>query len=71
MKPISSTSIRSAIALRQIMRQVIASGKITRADELVFFQAMSSEDSFTDEDMALLQQVMKRMDMGIIKVVKD
>ncbi|MBL1176058.1 hypothetical protein [Pantanalinema sp. GBBB05] len=71
MKPISSTSIRSAIALRQIMRQVIASGKITRADELVFFQALASDESFTDEDMALLQQVMKRMDMGIIKVVKD
>lgn len=71
MKPISSSSIRSAIALRQIMRQVIASGKITRADELVFFQALASEESFTDEDMALLQQVMKRMDMGIIKVMKD
>ncbi|MGI0488193.1 hypothetical protein ACN4EK_22355 [Pantanalinema rosaneae CENA516] len=71
MKPISSSSIRSAIALRQIMRQVIASGKITRADELVFFQALASDDSFTDEDMVLLRQVMKRMDMGIIKVVND
>lgn len=65
------SNIRSAISMGQIMRQVIASGKITRADELVFLRALSSDISLSNEDMTMLNDLMKRMDMGLIKVVDE
>ena len=68
---ISRTNIRSAISMGQIMRQVIATGKITRADELVFLGALSSEFALSDEDMSVLHDLMRRMDMGLIKVVDE
>lgn len=71
MSRIPRTNIRSAISMGQIMRQVIATGKITRADELVFLRALSSDVSLTREDMHMLNDLMKRMDMGLIKVVDE
>jgi hypothetical protein len=71
MAHVPATNIRSAINIGQIMRQVIGSGKITRADELVFLRAMVAEDPLTSEDLTTLRQVMQRLDMGLIKVVKD
>ena len=71
MMNVSSNNIRSAIALGQIMRQVIESGKITRADEMVFLRALSSDTSLTPEDMETLRNLTKRLDMGLIKVVND
>ncbi len=68
MRHISAGNLRSAIAIGQIMRRVIASGKITRADEFVLLQEMASDVSLSTEDMALLRNVMQRMDMGLIKV---
>ncbi|MDX2241726.1 MAG: hypothetical protein NW224_13660 [Leptolyngbyaceae cyanobacterium bins.302] len=65
------TNIRAAISMGQIMQQVIATGKITRSDELVFLRALSSDVSLTKEDMSTLTDLMKRMDMGLIKVVDE
>lgn len=70
MAHVPATNIRSAINIGQIMRKVIVSGKITRADELVFLRAMVAEDPLTPEDLTTLRQVMQRMDMGLIKVVE-
>uniref|UniRef100_A0A832H5Z7 Uncharacterized protein n=1 Tax=Oscillatoriales cyanobacterium SpSt-402 TaxID=2282168 RepID=A0A832H5Z7_9CYAN len=67
---VPATSVRSAIAMGQIMRRVIDSGKITRADELIFLRALSSEIDLTAEDMLILKDLMKRMDMGLIKFVE-
>ena len=67
---VPATSVRSAIAMGQIMRRVIDSGKITRADELIFLRALSSEIDLTAEDMLILKDLMKRMDMGLIKLVE-
>ncbi|MGQ9870886.1 hypothetical protein [Leptodesmis sp.] len=49
---------------------MIVSGKITRADELVFLRAMVAEDPLTPEDLTTLRQIMQRLDMGLIKVVE-
>lgn len=68
---VPSTSVRSAIAMGQIMRQVIESGKLTRADELIFLNALSTDISLTAEDMTVLNDLMRRMDMGLIKVVDE
>jgi hypothetical protein len=64
-------NVRSAISMGQIMRQVIASGKITRADELVFLRALSSDVPLSAEDLTMLNDLMRRMDMGLIKVVDE
>jgi len=71
MSRVPSTNIRSAISIGQIMRHVIESGKITRADELVFLRALTSDVSLTPEDMTMLNDLMKRMDMGLIKLVDE
>ncbi len=70
MTRVPATNIRSAINIGQIMRQVIVSGKITRADELVFLRAMVAEDPLTPDDLNTLRQVMQRLDMGLIKVIE-
>lgn len=69
MSRVPGTNIRSAISIGQIMRQVIATGKITRADELIFLRALSSDVSLSNEDLSMLNDLMRRMDMGIVKVV--
>lgn len=69
MSRVPSTNIRSAISIGQIMRQVIATGKITRADELIFLRALSSDVSLSNEDLSMLNDLMRRMDMGLVKVV--
>lgn len=71
MSRIPRTNIRSAISIGQIMRQVIATGKITRADELVFLRALSADVSLSNEDMSMLNDLMRRMDMGIVRVVDE
>jgi hypothetical protein len=47
MAHVPAINIRPAINIGQIMRQVIVSGKITRAEELVFLRAMVAEDPLT------------------------
>ena len=64
-------NVRSAISLGQSMRQVIETGKITRADELIFLRALSSDTALSCEDMSMLSDLMRRMDMGLIKIVDE
>lgn len=68
MRPIPGNNIRSAINLAQVMRQVIESGKITRSDEFFFLKAMTTETHLNDEELKLLNRVLDRMNMGLIKV---
>lgn len=68
MRPIPGNNIRSAINLAQVMRQVIESGKITRSDEFFFLKAMTSETTLNDEELKLLNRVLDRMNMGLIRV---
>jgi len=71
MARVPGTSLRSAISIGQTLRQVIATGKITRSDELAFLQALSSHTSLTDDDIAMMNDLMRRMDRGWIKVVDE
>lgn len=71
MSHVSGNNVRSAIAIGQIMHRVIASGKVTRADELFFLRALASDTALTPEDIKTLQNLVKRMNMGLIKVVND
>jgi hypothetical protein len=71
MMRVPRTNIRSAISLGQSMRKVIETGKITRADELTFLRALSSDTALSGEDMSMLADLMRRMDMGLIKIVDE
>lgn len=71
MARVPGTSLRSAISIRQIMKQVIASGKVTRKDEVGFLQALVTDVDLTAEDMTMLNDLIKRLDMGLIKVVGE
>lgn len=71
MAHVPGNNIRSAITLSIIMKRVIDSGKITRSDEVFFQQAMISNDSLKPEDLKMLKTLMKRMDMGLIKLAEE
>lgn len=71
MSRVPGNNIRSAISLGQLMHRVIASGKITRADEVHFIHALSTDSVLSYDDMQMLRNLMKRMDMGLIKVVNE
>jgi hypothetical protein len=71
MSRVPGSNVYSAITIGQIMKRVIDSGKITRADELFFLRALTSDASLTSEDMATLTHLMKRLEMGLIKVVNE
>lgn len=68
---ISSDNIRAAISIGQIIRRVIEAGKITRADEHIFLSALSHDVALSKEDMTMLNDLMRRMDMGLVKVVDE
>lgn len=69
MSHVPGNNIRSAITIGTIMKRVIDSGKLTRSDERFFLQAMSASESLDSEDLQVLNNLMKRMDMGLIKMV--
>lgn len=71
MSRVPGTNVYSAISIGQIMKRVIDSGKITRADELFFLRALSSDAALTTEEINTLAQLMKRLEMGLIKVVNE
>jgi hypothetical protein len=64
-------NLRSAITIGQIMKRVIGTGKVTRADEVFFRRALISHTVLTPEDLSMLESLMKRMEMGLIKVVDE
>ncbi len=70
MNPIPGTNLRSALSIAQIMKRVLDSGKITRDDETFFMWAMTSETTLSDEDITLLRGVMRRLELGLIKVAE-
>lgn len=71
MAHVPGNNIRSAIAIGTIMKRVIDSGKLTRSDERFFLQAMTFSESLDADDLKILNNLMKRMDMGLIKLVED
>jgi hypothetical protein len=53
----------------QVTERIVASGKITRADETVLLQASGSETPLTPVELERIRQVMDRLEMGLIRVV--
>lgn len=67
MQPVGNSS-RTQVPLKQIVSRILASGRITRADEKIFFKALVTETALSSEEMDLIHRVLDRMQMGLIKV---
>lgn len=67
MQPVGNSS-RTQNPLKQSVSRILASGRITRADEKVFFKALVTETALSSEEMDLIHRVLDRMQMGLIKV---
>lgn len=58
----------NTITIRQVVKRILHSGRITRADEKFFLRAMVAEDPLTTEEMAQISTVLDRLQMGLLKV---
>lgn len=56
-------------AISQVINRVLASGRITRADESVFLRAMVNDHPLNPEEMNQINHVFDRLQMGLLKVV--
>lgn len=53
----------------QVTDRIVASGKITRADETILLRASGSEIPLTPAELEQVRYVMDRLEMGLIRVV--
>lgn len=58
----------NTVTLRQVVRRILSSGKITRADEKFFLKAMVAEEPLTQDEMKQVSNVLDRLQMGLLKV---
>lgn len=67
MKAISAP--RAEITLSSVVQRVLASGRITRADEKFFYGAMVADMALNEVELQLVNRVLQRLQMGLLKVV--
>jgi len=65
---IAYVSPLNTITVRQVVKRILNSGRITRADEKFFLRAMVAEESLTNEEMQQISMVLDRLQMGLLKV---
>lgn len=58
-----------APTIEQVTSRIVASGKITRADERLLLKAATSEQPLSDRDLGQVKKVLDRLKMGLLKVV--
>ena len=57
------------VRLRETAERIIATGRITRADEKLLFQIATSNHTLPEEETALIKLVFDRLQMGMLKVL--
>jgi hypothetical protein len=62
-------SSRADISIEQIADRIIASGRITRADERFFMQAALANVPPSEEEMSHIKRVIDRLHMGLLRVL--
>ncbi|MBD2459727.1 hypothetical protein H6G89_01605 [Oscillatoria sp. FACHB-1407] len=58
-----------APTIEEITNRIVASGRITRADERFLLRAATSEQPLSDRDMRQVKHVLDRLKMGLLRVV--
>lgn len=64
-----TTSYPLKVRLRETAERIIATGRITRADEKLLFRIATSNHTLPEEETALIQRVFDRLQMGMLKVL--
>ncbi|WP_421654960.1 hypothetical protein [Leptothermofonsia sp. ETS-13] len=64
----SNSNPHSQLTIRQILNRVLATGKITRADEMFFLRMLASGASLDEREMDMVSDVLDRLQMGLLKV---
>lgn len=59
---------RPQLTLRLIINRILASGRITRADEKFFFKVLATETTLSSEELDMVTRVLDRFQMGLIKL---
>ena len=62
-------SSTTATSIEQIADRIVASGRITRADERFFLRAALSETPLGEAEMNQINRVLHRLQMGLLKVI--
>ncbi|MBW4521233.1 MAG: hypothetical protein KME16_16230 [Scytolyngbya sp. HA4215-MV1] len=60
---------RSSTSIKQVIRRIFESGKITRSDENYFLRVMTSDRSLNSEELKQITCVFDRLQMGLLKVI--
>jgi hypothetical protein len=58
----------NTVTVRQVVKRILSSGKITHADEKFFMKAMVAEEPLTRDEMKQVSDVLDRLRMGLLKV---
>jgi hypothetical protein len=58
----------NTVTVRQVVKRILSSGKITRADEKFFMKAMVADEPLTQDEMKQVNDVLDRLQMGLVKV---
>jgi hypothetical protein len=65
----TSRNSQSLIPLSRVIQRVLATGKITHADEKFFLRALATEQPLTMDELDLVCNILNRMDLGLVRVV--
>lgn len=60
---------RLQTSVEQVINRIFASGKITRSDENYFSRVLMTERSLSEGELAQVNSVRQRLQMGLLKVV--
>jgi len=58
----------NTITIRQVIKRILNTGRITHADEKFFLKAMVAEEPLTNEEMEQVSHILDRLQMGLLKV---
>jgi S1-C subfamily serine protease len=56
------------LTVQRVVDKILASGRITRADEAFFLRAIAADKVLSQREMALINRVRDRLQMGLLKL---
>ncbi|NJP10573.1 MAG: hypothetical protein HC866_14740 [Leptolyngbyaceae cyanobacterium RU_5_1] len=57
------------VTVAQVIKRILGTGKITRADEQFFLWVVAARTHISDEDANRVTDIYDRLKMGLLKVV--
>lgn len=63
-----NTNHFSQLSLGDTLNRILATGRITRSDEMFFFRALASGAALDEQENDMVSDVLDRLQMGLLKV---